>query len=721
MLLARLTSPEGARLGVRRPQHSLEGREDHIQKPEPYQTGTCQQLGSARSSKFAFAEAPPQLQGQDAGYCTTTKDGHAEGQAASLHHKDAVLPVSELEWHVHIFQVPILPLLTGIPAPPDEGGKHPRQAQTEEDVHRVAPRDVADGRVCVCHHDGRRLGGKGVRQGGSQRHDSDGSDLVWKRAHATKERGQITDHHRDEADHEEGTHKAHPATAVVRGRHESEEQLPRHRYDVQDPILLRGWLTIIATIHEDGVDELLFPVGVPNLGFVPIDSQRAYEAIYSVFAPLVRLNEDSEDGALLSAILLLVETRTTCCLREDDAEILGALVTALAPDHHLDRGRSHPFLEDQLPIQRNEVPICHGARALGFIMACDPATTTVGALDIDLHFVVPYGLRHVQGLLWEAYDTRQVIINNDNSRTLVLAKLNNILTGRRGFTEVDEEVFVILVGDIINNFHFNLFFGLSGTKGQRTLDMDVVLRSLSHPVPRGVPHRVGVCKITSALDGGLHGACVLEHRVARCSKLDDCAHLPSLLLVGHALLGRHFVQCQAAKTPRELERLTYGSRDAPGRVGNGLAEVDPSATRESSRRGHAVLGPRHVLVALHERYLRHLFRRKVLSVLLADPHVQQGELLLGHVCGEDELLFRRGLGKVAPVCEEGNDHEHREEEESHDALPRLHYVLRVPLNDDKHPQVRKDGEGGGHHINRHLLDPPDLTVGDREDADRDDA
>ena len=56
-------------------------------------------------------------------------------------------------------------------------GNDPGQSESHEHVDRVAARHVTDGIVRSLLIDGRNLASEGVRQGGAQRYEGDGSDL----------------------------------------------------------------------------------------------------------------------------------------------------------------------------------------------------------------------------------------------------------------------------------------------------------------------------------------------------------------------------------------------------------------------------------------------------------------------------------------------------------------------------------------------------------------
>lgn len=58
-----------------------------------------------------------------------------------------------------------------------DGGNDPGKAQSKEDVDGVAAGDVPDGVIGSLLADGCDLAGEGVREGGAQCYEGDGSDL----------------------------------------------------------------------------------------------------------------------------------------------------------------------------------------------------------------------------------------------------------------------------------------------------------------------------------------------------------------------------------------------------------------------------------------------------------------------------------------------------------------------------------------------------------------
>mmetsp|Transcript_28014 Transcript_28014/g.82337 ORF Transcript_28014/g.82337 Transcript_28014/m.82337 type:complete len:302 (+) Transcript_28014:1191-2096(+) len=71
----------------------------------------------------------------------------------------------------------------------------------------------------------------------------------------------------------------------------------------------------------------------------------------------------------------------------------------------------------------------------------------------------------------------------------------------------------------------------------------------------------------------------------------------------------------------------------------------------------------------------------------------------------------------AHVLAVGHDHHHREQGEGHHRLPNLHTARGDDAEDQVEPDVGEDGEEGREEEDAHVLDPPDLAIGQRVHAD----
>ena len=108
---------------------------------------------------------------------------------------------------------------------PVDGGYHPRQSKSKEDVHRVGPGDVSDRVVGRAVHRGRLLAGKQVREAGPEGDKRDGGDGVLEADETAEDGGEVADDGREKTDDGERDEEADPAVEDRRRRHERKHEL----------------------------------------------------------------------------------------------------------------------------------------------------------------------------------------------------------------------------------------------------------------------------------------------------------------------------------------------------------------------------------------------------------------------------------------------------------------------------------------------------------------
>eukprot|EP00966_Prymnesium_polylepis_P071093 1651470-Prymnesium_polylepis.1 len=108
----------------------------------------------------------------DAHNCAEAEDRHGERECASSH-DEAAVGVEERQVGVGCG-----PLGGGALDRPVKRPNHPRQPESEEDIHRIRPGNIAD--RCVGRGIGERCRarGEGVGQRGAERDEGDGGNLV---------------------------------------------------------------------------------------------------------------------------------------------------------------------------------------------------------------------------------------------------------------------------------------------------------------------------------------------------------------------------------------------------------------------------------------------------------------------------------------------------------------------------------------------------------------
>mmetsp|Transcript_27394 Transcript_27394/g.63256 ORF Transcript_27394/g.63256 Transcript_27394/m.63256 type:complete len:240 (-) Transcript_27394:1769-2488(-) len=229
-------------------------------------------------------------------YChngAAREHNHAKRQRASLDDEGSVTPSIE----PISARIPVRPSIVSATCHPIDGTKGPRQAQSEEDVHRVAACDVSNRSVgvwilgCSC------FGCERVRQRSAECYKGDGCDLIWYFQHTAYKTCKITHNEGQQAYHHQRAHKTEPTTAILRWGHQCKKELPWHGDDVQHPVLcchrfILFFLLIITTLDQQGISELATPIRSTDVSPIPPDLQAAPDAINGFLARVVGVDED---------------------------------------------------------------------------------------------------------------------------------------------------------------------------------------------------------------------------------------------------------------------------------------------------------------------------------------------------------------------------------------------------------------------------------------------
>ena len=133
-------------------------------------------------------------------------------------------PLTELRLTIKRLDVPVVSTHLGSPV---DGSNHPRQTQAKEHIHRVAAGDVSDGVISSLLIGGGGFAGEGIRKGGAESDEGDGSDRVKQIDETAEDGGQITDDGRQDGNEAQSHHKGDPAVGVeeVGRRHDGKDYL----------------------------------------------------------------------------------------------------------------------------------------------------------------------------------------------------------------------------------------------------------------------------------------------------------------------------------------------------------------------------------------------------------------------------------------------------------------------------------------------------------------
>mmetsp|Transcript_60819 Transcript_60819/g.131960 ORF Transcript_60819/g.131960 Transcript_60819/m.131960 type:complete len:398 (+) Transcript_60819:224-1417(+) len=374
----------------RRPSLVLNGgphrRQPHVEKPLTDQKGCRDVLRffvAAKLSPHLSSSGAEVLDGEES---VGGEDHQVEPQRAARHDEEGAVTGVTLEDASHRVVRAVrrklrLPLLSLACCCPVDRRHGPGHTESKEDVDGVAPCHVANRGVGIRVHDGCCLGCEGIWQGGAQRHEGDRCDLRQDAQGAADEVRHVPDDGGDEGDHQQGAAKAGPTTAEVDRWHEGKDDFPRQREDVHEVVEL-AWTVVLTVLdfsivflviflarHEDGIAELALPVGMPQFHHVPVHSAR--QAVDDILMRLVGFDLHVQDAAVSAAVGILVELGTVGRLGEVDVEGLHIIIPALRLDRHVDHGRLHSLLQDELPLGGLVVVTSHSRMVLCVVSATD--------------------------------------------------------------------------------------------------------------------------------------------------------------------------------------------------------------------------------------------------------------------------------------------------------------------------------------------------------------
>merc|ERR1719336_27253 len=434
----------------------LKGRENNIEEPEEEKDGGGDVLEHSVAAKLGAlpvlaedGQEPPGHDQADGDRGAEDVDRDGESQSARLH-----LELGPMDGVV-------------------DGCDDPRNSETEEDVDRVAPGDVADRVVCMLLVHSRGLAGEGVREGGAQGHEGDRGHLVLQTDQASKDAREVAHDDHNDPDEQKRDEKAGEASEQSSWRDEGEDDLEGEGEEVHDVVGGAGTIDV-ASVHHHGVLHLLSPGLVLNSQLVHVGIGHHHHLVHDRVELVVIGDGDGGLGDLaeLAPVVNLVQLHL---------EVLVLLDVHVVDDGDIDRPLGLSMLELELTLPAGEVfprdrrlvdrfpfhfqvSICsifsqHRKQRFSTALFDQVAATFelesprfIIVEDLDLHYAGPAQL-----------DPTTMVAVSSMQRWVLFNE-----------SKLEEELLIGLPLVVVHNGDAHLLFFLERFKGESFIDCDVV-------------------------------------------------------------------------------------------------------------------------------------------------------------------------------------------------------------------------------------------------------
>mmetsp|Transcript_5079 Transcript_5079/g.12379 ORF Transcript_5079/g.12379 Transcript_5079/m.12379 type:complete len:579 (-) Transcript_5079:1057-2793(-) len=394
--------------------------------------------------------------------------------------------------------------------------QQPRQAEAEEDVHRVAPCDVPNGRVGVVSLQGGEPGRKRVRERGPECDKAYSRHHVWNADYAPEQARKLPYHVSQPRDGEDG-HDKRGLPAPVRGRRDDEgkQELPAGRHKVQEEVRHARFFLhpkdVRGAARRERVPDLLPPSGCPKLEFKCAPPCQGSE--HPAWASVDR-------GSFIADHVghaVPYQLRAAGDLRELHVKDVAVLELLFPQEVDGDGLLGLAVLKGEGPFGVLIVDVCLGAPVDRLVDAGDGPVSAFDTLDV--HGDLRLSRTVLVLVLGEHEHPRVVVVDDDDCGPGHVLPDHALL----GVEQLDVKLLVGLVDVVVHDFHRNLRLGLVWLQDQRPLCMHVVRLRLCSSFNRLVLDSAllrKVCMVPEPRHRQLHLTARLEHCVLDALEAD---------------------------------------------------------------------------------------------------------------------------------------------------------------------------------------------------------